>query len=77
MTEIRDRVAKALCERIWPTATWEKEAEHFRDNYKAAAIEAIKALRDPTEKMIVAVKGRSSRKARIACWHEMVDEALR
>ena len=77
MTEIRDRVAKALCERIWPTATWEKEAEHFRDNYKSAAIEAIKALREPTEKMIVAVKGRSSRKARIACWQEMVDEALR
>ena len=77
MSEVVDRVAKALCERIWPTSTWEKEAEHFRDNYKAAAIEAIKTLREPSEGMIKSVRGRSSRKARIACWQDMIDEALK
>ena len=70
-----DRVADALCARIWREDEYTAQRTQFHDNYCNAAVEALKAMRNPTEAMISAFNDTSHESAE-AKWNAMIDKAL-
>lgn len=56
MSEMIERVAKALCDEEWGgTQPWDRKPEGFRERYRMRARVAIQAMREPTEAMCAAV----------------------
>lgn len=77
MSEMVERVAKAICEAIGDD--WNREGvEGLAAAYQPMAIAAIKAMREPTEAMIEASNrewdGRMSHRSSGA-WQAMIDAA--
>lgn len=77
MSEMIDRVAHALCDFDIGKDAWNYTGEHeCRDDYRALARIALKAMREPTEAMI-GTRIPGLRSEIIATYHDMIDEALK
>ena len=89
MTEMIERVAKALFLKNNPRLSWEKASRESTDHFRSVAKIAIEAMREPTEAMLVSgdeqiiefLKDhifalRDSTPA-AAAWQLMIDKALK
>lgn len=80
MSEMVERVARALCPDAWLVSEsglhalvcWDTEQERARHKARAA----IAAMREPTDAMVEAVDIRSCERPVVA-WYHMIDEALK
>lgn len=86
MSEMVERVARAIQASRGPKENWERADPATRDLWLADARAAIAAMREPTESMVVdgfeAMKGdwQSCRQAADdarSCWRKMIDAARR
>lgn len=77
MGEIIDRVARELCDFDLGKDAWDYTGEHeCRDDYRALARIAIKAMREPTYGMRHADAVNEWPEDATACWKAMIDAAL-
>jgi hypothetical protein len=90
MSEMVDRVAKAIAAEAWghsltgESLPWEKIPDVYRDGYRRWAVKAIEAMREPTDKMVfdadtpVGDEGVSPTYADVrTIWRSMINEALK
>jgi hypothetical protein len=74
MSEIVDRVARAMCDtKLWPGA-WKRETEGNREEWRMLACAAIEAMREPTDAMLQA--GPPEPYMDRYVWGKIIDAAL-
>jgi len=87
MTDMIERVARAMFERELDNGPWEQRTETQEAIYMADARAAIKAMREPTQEMRLAAVAEWCRPDPLpehgstlvfnAIWQAMIDEALK
>ena len=72
-------IAKAIhADRCAPSLTWEADAPTMRDFYRSCAIAAVKAMRDPSDRMLVGAHSNAlGGSEAVPIWKSMIDELLK
>ena len=74
-----ESIAKAIhADRCSAPLTWERDAPTMREFYRLCAVAAVKAMRDPSDRMLIGAHSNAlGGSEAVPIWKSMIDELLK